>query len=74
MVQHDVLLNKLSKLGVKNSALNWFKSYLSNRKQVVDINGTLSEVKNISCSVLQGSILGPLLFLCFINDFANSTI
>ena len=74
VVQHDVLLNKLSKLGVKNSALNWFKSYLSNRKQVVDIHGTLSEVKNISCSVLQGSILGPLLFLCFINDFANSTI
>ena len=74
VVQHDVLLSKLEKLGIKGPALKWFSSYLSNRKQVVDINGVLSEIKLITCSVLQGSILGPLLFLCFINDFPNSTV
>ena len=46
----------------------WFKSYLSNRKQIVDINGTHSEIRNLNISVLQGSVLGPILFLCFIND------
>ena len=74
VVRHDVLLTKLEKLGIKGPALKWFSSYLSDRKQIVDINGVFSEIKSITCSVLQGSILGPLLFLCFINDFPNSTI
>ena len=73
-MQHNILISKLSKLGIKGSALDWFSSYLSNRKQTVDINGSYSTEKNINCSVLQGSILGPLLFLCFINDFPNSTL
>jgi hypothetical protein len=67
-VQHDILLKKLEHLGVRNTALRWFTSYLSNRMQCVDIAGTLSDFKKIIMSVFQGSSLGPILFLCFIND------
>jgi len=55
---------KLEKIGVRESALKWFKSYLSNRKQFVMVNGTLAYLfAMIDISVLQGLILGPLLFL-----------
>jgi Reverse transcriptase (RNA-dependent DNA polymerase) len=70
---HEILLLKLEKLGVKGKELAWFKSYLSNRTQVVDINGSVSSKKNINISVLQGSILGPILFLCYINDLYKCT-
>ena len=59
---HTILLKKLEKLGIEGTALNWFTSYLTNRKQKVDINGYLSKEKLINISVLQGSILGPTLF------------
>jgi hypothetical protein len=65
---HEILLRKLHKLGIKDSALSWFKSYLQGRQQRVDINGNLSSSKALDISVLQGSILGPILFLCYIND------
>ncbi len=71
VVSHDILLEKLSCLGIKNEILGWFKSYLSDRVQCVDINGNLSTNKTINISVMQGSVLGPLLFLCFINDIPN---
>jgi len=70
---HDILLMKLSRMGITGTALEWFKSYLSDRSQVVDINGHHSRSKNIKISVLQGSILGPILFLCFINDLHTVT-
>ena len=70
---HSILLKKLKKLGIEGTALNWFTSYLSNRKQKVDINGHLSREKLINISVLQGSILGPTLFLCYINDLFTVT-
>ena len=70
---HSILLKKLKKLGVDGIALDWFTSYLSNRKQRVDINGHLSNEKFINISVLQGSILGPTLFLCYINDLFTVT-
>jgi Reverse transcriptase (RNA-dependent DNA polymerase) len=73
-VQHDILLRKLEKYGVRGTALAWFASYLANRTQCVDINGTLSDFKHILMSVLQGSTLGPILFLCFINDIYNCTL
>ncbi len=73
MCSHDVLLMKLDKMGVKGTALNWFKSYLSERSQVVDIKGNLSRSRKIKISILQGSILGPILFLCFINDLHHVT-
>ena len=70
---HDILLMKLSKMGVTGPALAWFKSYLSDRKQIVDINGNRSRERKIKISILQGSILGPILFLCFINDLYRVT-
>jgi hypothetical protein len=59
---------KLEKMGVRGIALEWFKSYLSQRTQFVDINGNYSNEREILTCILQGSILGPLLFLCYIND------
>jgi hypothetical protein len=64
---------KLSKMGINGTALNWFKSYLSDRTQVVDINGNTSRMRKLKISVLQGSVLGPILFLCFINDLHSVT-
>ena len=73
-VSHSILLKKLKKFGIDDISLKWFASYLNNRKQCVDVNGNISSSKNIDISVLQGSILGPILFLCFINDLPNCTI
>jgi len=70
---HGVLFAKLESLGIIGTALNWFKSYLSDRQQRVDINGQLSNTKEIDLSVIQGSILGPILFLCYINDLPNAS-
>ncbi len=71
---HKILLKKLQHLGIKGMALKWFTSYLANRQQWVDIDGDLSEPREINISVLQVSILGPILFLCYINDLPNSSM
>jgi hypothetical protein len=73
VVPHNILLKKLEYLGINGIALNWFRNYLEGRTQCVDIDGNLSEVLNLTISILQGSILGPILFLCFINDLPNCT-
>jgi hypothetical protein len=65
---HELLLNKLYKLGIRGIELSWFRNYLTDRKQFVYINGMSSNLLNILIGVPQGSILGPLLFLIYIND------
>jgi hypothetical protein len=67
-VDHALLLQKLHSYGIHDSALMWFRAYLTDRSQVVQLNSSTSDSMNISCGVPQGSILGPLFFTLYIND------
>ena len=71
-VNHKILLDKLYYYGIRGNTINWLKSYLSNKKQCVQIGNELSDPLPIKCGVPQGSVLGPLFFLLYINDIVKS--
>ena len=72
-LDHHILLHKLRFYGIKGTPLKWFENYLSDRKQYVDIDGTCSTTLTISTGVPQGSILGPLLFIIYMNDIHTAS-
>ena len=68
-VNHTILLSKLQHYGIRGIALKWFESYLLGRKQFVVVNKACSGIAQVRCGVPQGSILGLLLFILYMNDF-----
>ena len=72
-ISHDILLRKLDNLGIRGIANSWSHSYLSNRTQYMEIFHHKSKYETIKCGVPQGSILGQILFLIYLNDIKNST-
>ena len=68
---HNILIDKLNSYGIKNNSLKWFSSYLSNRKQFIQAGAIKTSSLDIICGVPQGSILGPLPFIIYVNDLCN---
>ena len=72
-VDHKILLDKMHAYGIRGNILRWFRSYLTNRSQLVSYDGIQSTTQTITYGVPQGSILGPLLFIIYLNDICNAS-
>ena len=70
-VDHTILLSKFSAYGIQENAFNWFRSYIENQTQICSVSGSLSKTCSLQSGIPQGTILGPLLFLLYINDLPN---
>ena len=72
-INHDRLINKLERYGIRGVVLNWLRSYLQNRQQFVKMGEHMSSCLDIACRVPQGSVLGPILFILHINDICKTS-
>ena len=70
-VHHNILIDKLNKYGFRYSELHWFHSYLQNRKQIVKFNNEVSPQLNLNIGFPQGTVLGPILYLIYMNDLPD---
>ena len=70
-LQYDKLFTKMRYIGFTDDTIKWFQDYLTNRQQVVDVDSTVSDQQPMQLGVPQGSILGPILFLIYVNDINN---
>ena len=72
MVDHTITIDKLTAYSIRGMPGNWFKSYLDNRQQYCSLNSKKSNMREVTCGIPQGSCLGPLLFMIYLNYFEKS--